>query len=154
VRISVLRPIARVLTLRNPGLPSRATRFAAAGGIVALTYVACTTLLATVVGLPFQLSLATGFAVALTLHFSLQRRFVWAHDDGYALPVHHQAARYTTVAIAQYLITVAATSTLPSVVGVSTTIIYLATTAIVSIVNFVLFRVAIFHPERRGDQRA
>ena len=67
-------------------------RFALSGGTVALVYLATTTVLASVVGLPFQAALAIGFCVGLVVHFTLQRLFVWTHHEEFALPLGHQVA--------------------------------------------------------------
>ena len=120
-------------------------RFALAGGTVALVYLTSTTVLADVVGLPFQAALAIGFCLGLMVHFTLQRVFVWTHHEEFALPFHHQVGRYLVVAAAQYGVTAASTSLLPTVLGVSTEIVYLATVAVVLSANFLVFRHGIFH---------
>lgn len=120
-------------------------RFALAGGTVALVYLTSTTVLADVVGLPFQAALAIGFCLGLMVHFTLQRVFVWTHHEEFALPLHHQVGRYLVVAAAQYGVTAASTSLLPTVLGVSTEIVYLATVAVVLSANFLVFRHGIFH---------
>jgi putative flippase GtrA len=129
----------------SSGLLEQGVRFALAGGIVALTYLGVTTLLAEGVGLPFQAALAIGYSIALMLHFSLQRLFVWTHHEEFALPLQHQAGRYLTLAAGQYAVTAASTALLPSLLNVSTEIVYLATVAVVVGANFLLFRQRIFH---------
>ena len=83
-------------------------RFALTGGFVALVYVGTTTLLAEVIGLDFEASLAIGYAVAIATHFTLQRLFVWKHPSAFALPLHHQLVRYLAMAGFQYVVTAAA----------------------------------------------
>ena len=143
-------------TLRTPnsGLLGQGVRFALAGGVVTIVYVGATTLLAEVVGLPFQVALALGFGVALTVHFTLQRLFVWTHHEEFALPLHHQAGRYLAVSAVQYGVTAASTALLPSALGVSTEIVYLATVAVVVSTNFLVFRNAIFHAETAPEDPA
>jgi putative flippase GtrA len=121
-------------------------RFVLAGGIVAVTYVGTTTILAEVVGVPFEASLAIGFAVAIVTHFSLQRLFVWRHPSAFALSLHHQLARYIAVAGLQYGLTAAITATLPEALGVSPEVVYLPTVLALSATNFLIFRSRIFHP--------
>jgi len=120
-------------------------RFALAGGTVALVYLTSTTVLADVVVLPFQAALAIGFCLGLMVHFTLQRVFVWTHHEEFALSLHHQVGRYLVVAAAQYGVTAASTSLLPTILGVSTEIVYLATVAVVLSINFLVFRHGIFH---------
>jgi putative flippase GtrA len=110
-------------------------------------YLLTTTVLAAVVGLPFQLALSVGFCAAILMHFMLQRVFVWVHHEEFALPLHHQAGRYLLIAGLQYALTTASTSLLPSAFGVPTETVYLGTVAILASVNFLIFRDRIFHPE-------
>jgi putative flippase GtrA len=120
-------------------------RFALAGGTVAAVYLTITTVLAEVLGMAFQAALAIGFCVAVLVHFTLQRLFVWTHHDEFALPLRQQIGRYLMYAAAQYGATAAATALLPSVLGVSAEIVYLATVAVIVSLNFVIFRHGIFH---------
>jgi putative flippase GtrA len=141
------RVSSAVKGLRSPnsGLVGQGIRFALAGGTVALIYLSTTLILADVVGLPFQIALAIGFGVGLVVHFTLQRMFVWAHHEEFALPLRHQAGRYLAAAAVQYGVTAASTSLLPSALGVSTEAVYLGTVAVVFSTNFVVFRHGIFH---------
>jgi len=116
-----------------------------AGGTVALVYLTTTTVLAEVFGMPFQAALAIGFSVGIIVHFTLQRLFVWTHREEFALPLHHQVGRYLALAAAQYGVTAASTSLLPSALNLSTEVVYLATVAVVLSTNFLVFRHGIFH---------
>lgn len=138
---------ALVRQLRSPesGLLGQGIRFAIAGGIVAFVYIAATLGFAHLAGLPFQASLALGFAVALCTHFTLQRMFVWIHHEEFALPVERQVGRYLVVAGVQYALTALVTSTIPDAVGLPTDVVYLATAACITAGNFVIFRTRIFH---------
>ena len=138
----------------DPGILRQGLRFALAGGTVALVYLTTTTVLAEVVGMPFQAALAIGFCVGLLVHFTLQRLFVWRHYEEFALPLHHQAGRYLVVAAIQYGVTVASTSLLPAALGVSTELVYLATVAVVLSTNFLVFRHGIFHAKPGADEQA
>ena len=131
------------------GLTGRAFRFVAVGGVVAVLYVAVTTLLA-LVGVPFQAALVLGFATAVAAHFTLQRVFVWVHDDGYALPLHRQAGRYISLAAAQYGVTSVATLVLPAVLGVGVLYVYIPTAVVVAAVSFLVMRTRVFHPAEPG----
>lgn len=126
--------------LRGQGL-----RFVLVGGLVGGAYVGTTTFLAEVVGVPFELSLAIGFALALVTHFTLQRLYVWRHPASFALPLHHQLARYAAMAALQYGLTAAITGTLPHDLRVSPEVVYLPTVAVITVTNFLIFRSRIFH---------
>lgn len=159
--MSVSRPTRRLTDLRSAGilltpasgLAGQGVRYALAGVVVALVYLLATTLLAVVVGLPFQVALPIGFALALGVHFTLQRLFVWVHEEEFALPFQHQARRYLVVAGAQYGVTATTTALLPGVLGLSTEVVYLITVLLLASANFLLFRTVVFHPERPGEPR-
>lgn len=150
LRVADLRSV-RVLLTPASGLAGQGARYAASGVVVALVYLFTTTVLAEVVGLPFQVALPIGFVSALGVHFTLQRLFVWVHEEDFALPFAHQARRYLVVAGAQYAITATTTALLPSVLGLPTEVVYLITVLLLATANFVLFRTVVFHPERAGD---
>jgi putative flippase GtrA len=137
--------------LRGPesGLLGQGVRFVLSGGTVALVYLATTTILAEVFGTPFQVALAIGFCFGLIVHFTLQRMFVWADRAEFALPLRQQVARYLVVALCQYGVTAASTAVLPSALGISAELVYLATVAVVLCTNFLVFRHGIFH--KRSD---
>jgi putative flippase GtrA len=138
---------ALVRSLRTPGsgILRQGLRFALAGSAVALVYLTTTTVLAGVLGVPFQVALAIGFCTGLAVHFTLQRLFVWRGHEQFALPLHHQAGRYLMVAAAQYGVTAASTSLLPPILGVSTEIVYLVTVSMLICMNFMVFRSLVFH---------
>ena len=141
-------PGVRILRSPNSGLLGQGVRYGLAGGVVALVYLSTTTVLAELVGIPFQIALAIGFSVALVVHFTLQRWFVWSHHEEFALPLHHQVGRYLTVAGTQYGLTIASTALLPAALGVSTEIVYLVTVAALAATNFLVFRHRIFHADQ------
>ena len=129
-------------------------RFVLAGGTAVVLYVITTTVLANVVGVPFQVALAIGFGVAIAIQFTLYRRFVWAHDEEFALAMHHQAARFLTVAAVNYGLTAASTSVLPRALGVPTEAVYLVTVATLPVINFLVLRQGIFHAEPPAEEEA
>jgi putative flippase GtrA len=133
--------------LRSPrsGLLGQLFRFGLTGGLVAIVYLSVTTVLSQVVGLPFEAALAIGFVSALLVHFSLQRLFVWIHDEGFELAFHHQVGRYLLMAGSQYGCTAASTAILPGVLGVGTLIVYLATMVLATTTGFLVMRFIIFH---------
>jgi putative flippase GtrA len=133
--------------LRGSGLLEQAARYVLTGGTVTAIYLGTTTVLADAVGLPFQIALAIGACAGVVVHFTLQRFFVWAHSDEYALALRHQAARYLIFAGAQYGLTAASTAILPTALGLPVELVYLGTVAILVSMNFLVFRNVIFHPK-------
>jgi putative flippase GtrA len=143
---------ATIAHLRSPqsGLLGQMLRFGLAGGAVALLYLTVTTVLSQVLGTPFQVALAIGYASGLLLHFTLQRVFVWTHHEEleeFALGFGHQVRRYLMMAAAQYGLTAASTAVLPGVLGLTEEVMYLMTFVVVTSVGFVLMRFVIFHAE-------
>lgn len=143
-----IRGLAHTLASPDSGLLGQGARFALTGGIVAGVYLGTTTVLAEVAGLPFQAALIIGFCVALVAHFTLQRNFVWLHEDEFALSLRHQAGRYLIIAGVQYAVTALSTLVLPRVLGLSTEVVYVATAAVMVAANFIVFRYGIFHATR------
>jgi putative flippase GtrA len=95
--------------------------------------------------MPFQVALVIGYVVAISLHFTLQRLFVWSQHEGFALPIGHQAARYLVSAGVQYGVTAASVALLPRALGLPTEVVYLVTIVVVVCCNFLVFRYGIFH---------
>jgi putative flippase GtrA len=151
--VGAVTGVRRLLTPAS-GLVGQGTRYALAGAFVGVVYVLTTTFFALVVGLPFREALIIGFALQLAVHFTLQRTFVWVHEEEFALPIRHQTRRYLAVAGLQLGLTTASTSLLPSVLGVSAEIVYLLTVALLTIANFLLFRNVVFHPTRANADSA
>ncbi len=130
---------------KRQGVSGQGARFVLSGGVVMAVYLLTTTTLATVVGLPFQVALAIGFGLALTVHFTLHRLFVWGHRAEFALPIRGQARRYMFAMGAQYIAMAAITSLLPSVLGLSNEVVYLAAIPLLTALNFLVFSRLIFH---------
>lgn len=137
----------RVRQLASPesGRLGQGVRFAIAGGVVTVVYVATTTLLAQVFGVAFQAALFIGYALGLCVHFTLQRVFVWVHHEEFVLSVHQQAGRYLLLAGLQYATTAAAVAVLPSPLGLSSQVVYLGAVVVVTAANFLIFGSRVFH---------
>jgi putative flippase GtrA len=140
----------RVQRLLAPeaGLLGQGARFVVGGCATAVVYLLSTTLLALVAGLPFEVALAIGFCLTISFNFSLQRMFVWVHDEAFALPLGHQLGRYLSITGAQYGLTAASIAVLPRVLGLPTEVVYLATAVALAAFNFIAFRHGVFHAER------
>jgi len=148
-----LHGYVRALSSHDPGLFGQGLRFAIAGGIVSVVYVAATVFLSSLLALPFEVALVIAFSLALATHFTLQRTFVWVHQTGYVLAIQHQARRYLAIALTQYGITAAATATLPRALGVAIDVIYVTVTAIITVANFLVFRTHVFHTSDQNRLR-
>lgn len=122
-----------------------AVRFLLVGATGVVVYTLTTTLLASGADVPFQIALAVGFCTALSVHFTLQRVFVWTHREAFALSLRHQLRRYLATSGAQYAATALSTSILPAALGLPTEIVYVVTVLALAIANFLVFRDRIFH---------
>ncbi len=122
-------------------------RFIVNGCATAGVYMASTTLLALVAGLPFEVALAIGFCLAIGFNFTLHRRFVWLHHEGFALPLAHQFGRYISIAGTQYGVTAVSIAVLPHALALSSEVVYLVTASLLSTINFVVYRYGVFHAD-------
>jgi putative flippase GtrA len=146
------RGMARVPFVFKTGLVGQGSRFALAGLIVALFNLSTTTVLAVVVGLPFQAALLIAYLMTLAVHFTLQRLFVWAHRERFALSLHRQLGWYLFAAAVQYGVNAVSTLLLPPVLGLSPEAVYLIVAPLQLSINFLLYRNGIFHPRSaHGD---
>jgi putative flippase GtrA len=138
--------IARAFaSLRTEHVLAQWIRFAFTGVVVSAVYITTTTVLASSSHLPFQVALVIGWCAAISVHFTLQRTFVWTHQEEFALPFRRQVGLYLLVACSQLAITATTTAVLPSPLGVSTEVVYLGTAALLTLGNFVVFRLGVFH---------
>jgi putative flippase GtrA len=133
------------IVLRADNVAAQGMRFACSGVIVSVVYISITTLLSQVLHLQFQVALVIGWCAAVCIHYTLQRTFVWARQEKFALPFGRQVRRYLLVAVSQLGVTAATTALLPALLGVSSEVVYLATGACITIANFLVFRNGVFH---------
>jgi hypothetical protein len=111
---------------------------------MSIFYLALTALLA-IIGVPFQAALLVSFLSVTALHFTLQRVFVWSRRGKYALPLRQQLQRYLPLVTVQYLVTAAATATLPKWLGLPVLPVYIGIALSYSLFSFLFFRARIFH---------
>jgi putative flippase GtrA len=95
---------------------------------------------------PIVLAIAVAYLVGVTVHFTLQRHFVFWDHDAFALPMASQLKRYVVAGACQYTITAVAVSTLPQITGASQQVVFLLTVLGISLVSFTVLRGWIFHP--------
>lgn len=136
---------ARLMLTPEAGLLGQGLRFVVNGCLSAGVYLLSTTLLALVAGMPFQLALAIGFCLMISVNFTLHRVFVWVNREGFALPVHHQFGRYMIFEGSQYGLTALSIGVLPRALELPTEIVYLLTALAFAGVSFMIFRTGVFH---------
>jgi putative flippase GtrA len=136
------RSTRRALTLQL-------ARFGVTGALVFAVYTGGTLLLSGPLGVPIAIAIAIAYLVGVTLHFLLQRHFVFMDRDAFALPLKSQLTRYVVAGVCQYTITVVAVKTLAPAIGVSQQLVFLAVVVAISLVSFAVLRGAIFHAPSR-----
>jgi putative flippase GtrA len=126
--------------------PRTLVRFVFTGAIVAVVHVSVMVVLVGVLDAPVQPSLVAAYCAAVSLHFAMNRNLVFASDGGYALHLSAQGVRYLALALASYAITAASLAVLPGALDLPVLVVYLATIASVSVLNFVVMQSLVFHP--------
>lgn len=125
-------------------------RYGIAGATVGLVYLILPLLLKAVLHLPIAPAIAIGYVTAVTLHFNLQRHFVFRHvKHAFKLTRREQIGRYIMMGAIQYPLTLASTSLLPHALNVPQRDVYVATVMVIALCSFLVLRTAIFHAD--GD---
>lgn len=122
-----------------------ALRYLLTGAVTAGLYLGLGLIFSGPVGLDIQLAIPLAYAITLLFHFSLQRYFVWAHREDYALGAGGQGVRYLIVAATQYVITALATALLPGVLGVSEQVVFVVGALAATVIVFTVMRLHVFH---------
>jgi hypothetical protein len=91
-------------------------------------------------GVPIEAAIPVVYLAAITLHFNLQRRFVFRHVSTFALDRRRQITRYAAMASIQYPTTAIATSVLPGLLHVSERTAYVITVLAISATFFLALR--------------
>jgi putative flippase GtrA len=121
-------------------------RYAISGSSSTLTYIALTLLISGPLDVPIQIAIPVSYALALVLNFTLQRRFVFPTEEGFALGRGSQLRRYIPAVLTQYAITATSTAVLPHLLGVPEHEVYVATVLVLAVIAFLTLRSLVFHP--------
>jgi putative flippase GtrA len=130
---------------RSPAPRHQAARFVLSGGTVAVAYLGLGLLLSGPAGLPIQIAIPISYVLSVLLNYTLQRHFVFAHSEGFALSPKAQFLRYVQVGAVQYAFTALTTAVLPGPLGVSEQVVYVASALIAAVITFILLRFVVFH---------
>jgi putative flippase GtrA len=121
-------------------------RYLIAGATVAGVYLAIPLLLDGALGVAIQIAIPIAYLIAVSLHFNLQRHFVFRHVTQFALSTREQIVRYVAVGAVQYPLTALSTALLPGALGLSERAAFVCTTLAISLSFFLVLRAHIFHP--------
>jgi putative flippase GtrA len=118
-------------------------RFLATGGIVAVIHLGLVSAMV-LFGVHIQVALIASYLVSLTIHFTLNRQWVFASDHGYAFHFTLQGMRYLATAILSYACTATALAVVPDALGLADLAVFFLATGAMAIVSFVLLRTWVF----------
>ena len=140
-----------VRALRWRELAGPLVRYGIAGATVAGVYLAIPLVLNGLMGVPIEVAIPIAYVLAVSLHFNLQRHFVFRHVREFALSTRQQIGRYVVIGAIQYPITALATAFLPGLLGVSQRVVFVLVTLLISITFFLLLRGHVFHPDAEEE---
>jgi putative flippase GtrA len=123
----------------------QALRYVVSGGVVTVANLGLGLLLSGPLGIPIQIAICIAFVASLLLNYTLQRLFVFADRESFALAGASQFTRYIQLGAAQYVFTALATAVLPGLLGVSQQVVFVAAALFAAAVTFVVLRLAVFH---------
>jgi putative flippase GtrA len=143
--------MSRIRALAAHPLAGPSLRYAMAGGTVAAVYLAIPLGLNGGFGVAIQVAIPIAYVLAVSLHFMLQRHFVFRHVDEFALSARQQIGRYLMIGAIQYPATALATALLPGALGVSERVTFVGITVLISVAFFLILRGHVFHAEEGGE---
>ena len=88
--------------LTDRELAGSTVRYAIAGATVAGTYLAIPLGLGWLFAVPIEVAIPIAYVLAVSLHFMLQRHFVFRHVETFALTTRQQIGRYIAMGAVQY----------------------------------------------------
>jgi len=138
--VSTGRVARAVRRLPHPRIMSK---FVLTGALVGGTHLGLVSLMV-LAGVPIQLALALGYVIALALHFTLNRQWVFAEDSGYALHFSRQGVRYLLIAGISYAGTAISVAILPGLLGIPQLAAFFMAAIAMAGVSFVLLNFWVF----------
>jgi putative flippase GtrA len=127
-------------------LTGQTIRYAIVGASVAGVYLSLPLIFHGAFGVAIQIAIPIAYVLAVSLHFQLQRHFVFRHVTRFALSRRKQVARYIALGLVQYPTTALSTFLLPRILGLSEQAAFVCTSLAISATFFLLLRGHVFHP--------
>jgi putative flippase GtrA len=138
--VSTGRVARAVRRLPHPWVMSK---FVLTGALVGGTHLALVTLMV-LAGVPIQAALALAYLVALAVHFTLNRQWVFAEHSGYALHFSRQGVRYLLIAGLSYAGTAISVAVLPGLLDIPQLAAFFMAAIAMAGVSFVLLNFWVF----------
>jgi putative flippase GtrA len=142
-RDNLAMKLLRALT--SHPMSGQMVRYVITGSLVALVYTGTPFLLNVGLGVPVEASLPFAYVGSVTLHFFMQRHFVFRHVETFALTRREQIGRYVAMGAVQYPTTALSTALLPVIFGMPQRWALVITTVAIAAIVFVVLRGLVFH---------
>jgi putative flippase GtrA len=126
-------------------------RYGIAGACVAGTYLSVPLILNGVLGIALEVAIPIAYLLAVSLHFTLQRIFVWRHIEEFALSRREQVARYVVIGAVQYPTAAVCTAVLPGLLSISARAVFVGTAIVMSLSVFLVLRTHVFHAAAKSE---
>ncbi len=130
--------------MRRMPRPAVVSKFALTGLVVGATHLGLVTVLV-LGGVPIQVALAISFVIALTMHFTLNRQWVFTHDAGYAIHLSRQGLRYLFAAGLSYAGTAISVAVLPEALGIPELAVFFLAAGVMACISFTILHLWVFH---------
>jgi putative flippase GtrA len=125
-------------------------RFLVTGGSVAALHLALVSAMV-LLGVHIQLALIASYLVSLTVHFTLNRQWVFASGEGYAFHLTLQGVRYLCTAAISYGGSATGVAVLPGLLGIPQLAAFFLATGAMTCITFVVLHLWVF---RAAQDRA
>ncbi len=134
-------------------LEYRPVRFLISGGTVFVISFSLTAGLHAL-GAPFQVGFLIAYAIAVTVHLQLHRRFTFGGEGDFALAHRAQAVRFLLVVVGQYAFIALAVAIFAPLLDLPQIVVYLLAIAVLSVANYITLAARVFHRHDEADQRS
>lgn len=126
------------------------SKFAFTGALVAGTHLGLVTGMV-LGGLPIQVALIIAYIIAIAMHFTLNRQWVFRHESGYALRFSAQGVRYLVAAVFSYGMTAIGVAVLPAAFGIPDLAAFFVMTAVMACVTFAILHLWVFRTHAASE---
>jgi putative flippase GtrA len=131
---------------RGDSVDAQAARYLVVGAVTAAIYAILTVAFHAGLGAPIAAAIVAAYICAVSVHFVLQRRVVFA-ARGFVLSTRQQVGRYIGIGAVQLPLTFGGILVLNRWVGISQTVAYLLVSAAITASTFLFLRSRVFHGE-------
>ena len=131
-------------TLRH-SVTAQFARYALAGAITLMVGAGTVMALTAITGMAIQLAIFCSYPLLITMHFSLQRHFVFPERNAFTLTTSTQLRRYLVICAGHYACVAVGTAGIARLTSLSSRAAYLIMVATMPLIVFMTFRRRVFH---------